>query len=118
MVRILLRVYLNSDRPLGPGKVRLLESIGESGSISEAARSMKMSYRSAWLLVDSMTSQFAEAVVKTKLGGRGGGAARLTSFGRAVTECYRRMERAAERAIAKDLAELERGLRVRSRRPG
>ena len=65
---MLLRLYLTPDRPLGPGKIQILESIRKTGSISEAARGMKMSYRSAWLLVDSMNSQFKKPVVSTTLG--------------------------------------------------
>jgi molybdate transport system regulatory protein len=58
MTRVLLRLYLSNDRPLGPGKVQVLEWIRDGGSISEAARDMKMSYRSAWLPVHSMNSLF------------------------------------------------------------
>jgi molybdate transport system regulatory protein len=116
MARVLLRLYLSSDRPLGPGKVQILESIRDGGSISEAARWMKMSYRSAWLLVDSMNSLFKKPVVNTTLGGRGGGSATLTDFGRDVILRYRTMERATQRAIAKDLAVLERSLRSSPRR--
>ena len=72
---------------------------------------MKMSYRSAWLLVDSMNTLFREPVVRTSLGGRGGGSATLTPFGADVIRRYRAMESATRRAIAKDLAALERGLR-------
>jgi molybdate transport system regulatory protein len=116
MTRVLLRVYLTPDRPLGPGKISILESIRDSGSISEAARDMKMSYRSAWLLVDSMNAVFREPVVNTRLGGRGGGSATLTDFGAAVIRHYRSMERATRRAIAKDLASLERSVRRIPRR--
>lgn len=111
MTRVLLRLYLNDDRPLGPGKVQVLESIRDGGSISEAARGMKMSYRSAWLLVDSMNALFRKPVVRTSLGGRGGGSATLTAFGADVIRRYRSMESATRRAIAKDLAALERGVR-------
>jgi molybdate transport system regulatory protein len=116
MARVLLRLYLSSDRPLGPGKVQILESIRDGGSISEAARWMNMSYRSAWLLVDSMNSLFKKPVVNTTLGGRGGGSATLTDFGRDVIVRYRTMERATQRAIAKDLTALERSLRSSPRR--
>ena len=111
MSHVLLRLYLNSDRPLGPGKVKILESIRDGGSISQAARGMKMSYRSAWLLVASMNALFKQPVVDTTLGGRGGGAAKLTPFGADVIQRYRSMERATRRAIAKDLAALERSVR-------
>ena len=115
MARVLLRLYLRSDRPLGPGKVKILESIRDGGSISEAA-GMRMSYRSAWLRVDSMNSQFRKPVVSTTLGGRGGGSATLTEFGADVIHRYRTMERATRRAIAKDLAALERSLRTSPRK--
>lgn len=108
---MLLRLYLTPDRPLGPGKIQILESIRDGGSISEAARGMNMSYRSAWLLVDSMNSLFRKPVVNTTLGGRGGGSATLTEFGAEVIHHYRAMERATRRAIAKHLASLERRLR-------
>jgi molybdate transport system regulatory protein len=113
MTRVLLRLYLRSDRPLGPGKVKILESIRHTGSISGAARGMKMSYRSAWLLVDSMNSLFREPVVTTAQGGRGGGSATLTRFGDEVVRRYRSMERATRRAIAADLAVLERSVKSR-----
>jgi molybdate transport system regulatory protein len=116
MSRVLLRLYLSSDRPLGPGKITILESIRDGGSISEAARGMSMSYRSAWLLVDSMNSQFKKPVVSTTLGGHGGGSATLTNFGAEVVRRYRAMEQATRRAVAKDLAALERSLRQAPRR--
>jgi molybdate transport system regulatory protein len=124
MTRVLLRLYLTPNRPLGPGKIQILEAIRDGGSISEAARGMKMSYRSAWLLVDSMNSLFRKPVVNTTLGGRGGGSATLTELGAEVIRHYRTMERATRRAIARDLASLERhlrsvpqGARKRPRRP-
>jgi molybdate transport system regulatory protein len=116
MTRVLLRFYLSPDRPLGPGKVKILELIRDGGSISEAARMMKMSYRSAWVLVDSMNTLFRKPVVNTTLGGRGGGAATLTDFGADVIHRYRAMERATRRAVAKDLTVLERSLRTVPRR--
>jgi molybdate transport system regulatory protein len=116
MARVLLRLYLGSDRPLGPGKVKILELIREGGSISEAARVMRMSYRSAWILVDSMNSQFRKPVVSTTLGGRGGGSATVTRFGVDLIQRYRAMERATHRAMSKDLAALERCLKPPSRR--
>ena len=116
MARVLLRLYLSSDRPLGPGKVRILESIRDGGSISEAARGMKMSYRSAWLLVDSMNALFRKPVVRTTLGGRGGGSATLTEFGADVIRRYRAMESSTRQAIAKNLAVLERNVRPSPRK--
>ncbi len=110
MTRMLLRLYLQGRRPLGPGKIRLLATIHDEGSISAAARNMRMSYRSAWLLVDSMNGLFRQPVVTTTRGGRGGGAATVTTFGRKLIARYDAMERAARQAIARDLTWLERSV--------
>jgi molybdate transport system regulatory protein len=73
---------------LGYGRVVLLERIQEHGSITAAARSMDMSYRHAWKLVDSMNRQSRTAVVETSTGGRGGGGTRLTKAGEKAIEMF------------------------------
>jgi molybdate transport system regulatory protein len=69
-----LRVELGSGRALGPGKIRLLEAIDKTGSISEAGRSLGMSYRRAWRLVDDMNYCFRDPVIETQAGGAHGAA--------------------------------------------
>lgn len=73
---------------LGYGRVVLLERIKEHGSISAAARSMEMSYRHAWKLVDSMNRQSHNPVVEKTTGGRGGGGAFLTEAGEHAIKCF------------------------------
>ncbi len=73
---------------LGYGRVVLLERIRDHGSISAAARSMEMSYRHAWKLVDSMNRQSRNPVVEKTIGGRGGGGALLTNAGEHAIECF------------------------------
>ncbi len=73
---------------VGYGRVVLLERIREHGSISAAARSMEMSYRNAWRLVESMNRQSRKPVVEKSTGGRGGGGAVLTPAGEAVIEAF------------------------------
>lgn len=107
MARLSLRIDLDADRRIGPGKIQLLEHIGSTGSISAAGRAMDMSYRRAWLLVDALNRMFREPVVSTKLGGKAGGGAELTPFGQALVERYRTMERCAHAALGPDLAALE-----------
>ncbi len=92
---------------LGPGKIRLLELIGEHGSISEAARSMDMSYRRAWMLVAELNHGFRDPVTTTRAGGKGGGHAELTEFGRELVSRYRSIERDATRAVASQLEVLQ-----------
>lgn len=106
--RVVLRLELGSKTRLGPGKIRLLEQIRATGSISAAGRSMGMSYRRAWLLVDSLNHGFRQAVVTTQHGGRRGGGAELTAFGEELILRYQRMQSAAEQAVAGELAALAR----------
>lgn len=77
---------------IGVGKVRLLEAIERSGSLSQAARDIGMSYRRAWLLIDSMNAEFDTPVISATVGGAGGGGAKLTSFGRELIGAYRSLE--------------------------
>jgi molybdate transport system regulatory protein len=73
---------------LGYGRVVLLERIKQHGSISAAARSMEMSYRHAWQLVDSMNRQSRKPVVRKSTGGRGGGGAVLTEAGQQAIDSF------------------------------
>lgn len=106
-----LRILGSRAAALGPGKAELIERIDATGSISAAARAMGMSYRRAWQLVEALNADFREAVVETAVGGRRGGGARVTSFGRDIAAAYRQLEEKASRAIAADLRRFERRLR-------
>ncbi|HLY55632.1 MAG TPA: LysR family transcriptional regulator [Stellaceae bacterium] len=110
MSRVTLRIDLAPNRQLGPGKVRLLQLVAETGSISAAGRAMGMSYRRAWLLVDALNRMFREPVVATKLGGKAGGGASLTPFGETLVSRYREMERMAHTVCSEHLAALDAAL--------
>ena len=101
---LFIRIQLPGGHRFGPGKAELLEAIARTGSISEAARSMGMSYRRAWLLVDSTNRLFRQPVVTAGPGGQRGGGATLTTFGRQVLRRYRHLIAAAGRAASADLA--------------
>ncbi|MEO1765790.1 winged helix-turn-helix domain-containing protein [Thiobacter aerophilum] len=103
MTQPTVRILLGGASSLGPGKAALLEEIDHQGSISAAARAMGMSYRRAWLLVEAMNRGFREPLVTTATGGRRGGGAALTDFGREVLRRYRAMEAKAQKAIEADL---------------
>jgi molybdate transport system regulatory protein len=121
VARVRLSLYLGAGlHKLGPGKVQLLESIGECGSISGAAREMGMAYRHAWALIDELNGCFAEPLVAVKVGGRSGGGAELTPAGAEICRRFHRIEAATERAIARDLGALESRLAkpARPRRKG
>lgn len=106
-----LRVLLGAATAMGPGKAALVEAIDRTGSISGAAREMGMSYRRAWELVETMNRCFREPLVQTSTGGRGGGGAKVTAFGRDVVARYRRMEGKAARSVAADMTRLEEMMR-------
>src|SRR5215471_3960534 len=109
--RLTLRVDLGSGRALGPGKIRLLEAIAKTGSISQAGKDLGMSYRRAWLLVDDMNQCFREAVIAAQPGGVHGGGATLTPFGQQLVERYRAIEADALIATRKHLHGLEAALK-------
>ena len=92
MARLVIRLDFPDRRRIGPGKIALLEAIERTGSISAAGRSLGMSYRRAWLLVEQVNAIFAEPVVVTHLGGAGGGGAALTGFGASLVRSYRSIE--------------------------
>lgn len=115
-IRLTVRVDFGSDRALGPGKIRLLEAIANTGSISQAGRALDMSYRRAWLLVDDMNRCFRAPVVATQPGGAQGGGASLTPFGRELIEKYRMIEQQATAASRSQLHDLEGALRERAPR--
>ncbi|AAU92598.1 putative molybdenum transport protein [Methylococcus capsulatus str. Bath] len=94
--KLTLRLLYGTEIAFGPGKAELLEAIEQTGSISAAGRSMDMSYRRAWLLVDTMNRSFREPVVDASRGGRHGGGAHLTPFGRDVLERYREVQGALQ----------------------
>jgi molybdate transport system regulatory protein len=115
--RLMLRVDFGPNRALGPGKIRLLEAIDKSGSISQAGRALGMSYRRAWLLIDDMNRCFREPVVSAQPGGARGGGAVLTGFGRKLVDNYRAIESEAMAATQSRRQELAAALRTARPRP-
>ena len=91
-----VRILAGSAIAIGPGKAQLLAAIDETGSISAAARQMRMSYRRAWLLVHTMNECFKTPLVEAAKGGTAGGGAGLTEAGREILEVY--LEVAADAA--------------------
>lgn len=107
-LRARLRFVLEPDIALGPGKADMLDQIRETGSISAAGRLMGMSYKRAWMMVESMNRCFRRPLVETAKGGARGGGAQLTPAGVEVLAHYRRMEAKAAKAIDAELRALQR----------
>jgi molybdate transport system regulatory protein len=105
-IQFRLRVLKGEDIAVGPGKIELLEAIAATGSLTSAAKKLGMSYRRAWLLVDTMNRCFDAPVTESAAGGAHGGGTALTSLGTELVGRYRRIERAAFDASAADLRRL------------
>jgi molybdate transport system regulatory protein len=86
------RVDFGSECSVGVGKIELLEGIARTGSLSQAARQMRMSYRRAWLLLADLNMSFDQPVANTSVGGRGGGGAVLTPFGVRLVAGFRKLD--------------------------
>jgi molybdate transport system regulatory protein len=117
MSKLSIRIDLTADGAIGPGKIRLLELIDETGSISAAGRSMGMAYRRAWLLVDELNGLFRHPVATAQTGGGHGGGAKLTPFGHRLVRAYRIIERKAHAALAAELSALDAEKSPRRRKP-
>jgi molybdate transport system regulatory protein len=114
---LMLRILAEDHPAIGPGKAQLVALIDSTGSISAAAREMGMSYRRAWQLVEALNASFIEPVVMTAVGGKRGGGAVVTAFGRELVQQFRAIEDKASKAIATDIERLQRRMRKPPRAP-
>ena len=99
-LKLKLQLYCGDEIAMGPGKADLLEAIAREGSISAAGRAMGMSYRRAWLLVDTMNRCFARPLVETHPGGGKNAGARLTAEGEAALAAYKALSEQVEHGVA------------------
>jgi len=105
------RIYFRDEVALGPGKVKLLELLQQTGSIAEAAKQLEMSYMRAWTLIKTMNACFKEPLVEAQRGGRAHGGATLTETGRKALALYQRMQTASLEATKTDWQEIKMLLR-------
>lgn len=110
-----LRIVLERDIAIGPGRADILQGIRDTGSIAAAGRRMGMSYKRAWYLVDAINRCFDTPLVSTRRGGRSGGRTELTPLGEEVLSAYRRMEALTEAAIEPEMKRLQEVMRVSAR---
>lgn len=112
--RLWFQVRIGEGR-LGPGKAQLLTLIRDTGSLSEAARRMNMSYRRAWSLMEAINTLTDAPAVETERGGPGGGGSRLTPRGEALLQAYDTLRTTLDAAAASTLTRIA-ALDGRSRR--
>ncbi len=97
------RIYIGDTIALGPGKIDLLRQIDQTRSIAAAARALKMPYKRAWLLIDSLNQGFGRPVVSTASGGKGGGGALLTALGQELLARYTALEERINTASSREI---------------
>ncbi|MCO4821565.1 MAG: LysR family transcriptional regulator [Flavobacteriaceae bacterium] len=88
--KIKSRIWIEVDGHilLGEGRVHLLKAIEETGSLSKAAKLLGMSYKKAWSLIDAVNKRAEKPVTTTSIGGKGGGGASLTAYGKSLVETF------------------------------
>jgi molybdate transport system regulatory protein len=105
--QVRVRLLQGEEIALGPGKADLLDAIRHSGSISGAAKALGMSYRRAWLLVETMNHCFEPPLVSSAKGGKGGGGAEVTEEGLRLLAAFRRMQGEVEKVVNAHLPQFE-----------
>ena len=113
MPTLSLRIDLDGGERIGPGKIALLKAVGETGSISAAGRSLDMSYRRAWRLIEELNGCFNQPLVTAQTGGKRGGGAELTALGKSVVAHYDAIESKSRKAAMRHLAALQATMRGR-----
>lgn len=104
--RIKLWVEKNGRLALSDYRVQLLRHIDETGSLAEAAQRMSLSYRRAWGKVREMEANLGVRLVRSEVGGPGGGGSRLTPEGERLVALYARFRRAMESDLGKEFREV------------
>ena len=107
-ITVRVRIYFDAMLAIGPGRIELLEGVLRTGSLSQAARDMGMSYRRAWLLMQSLNGSLSSPASLAARGGRRGGGATVTPTGRALIRTYRRTEAKVARNISTQFAKFAR----------
>lgn len=101
-----IRIVGPEERFLGPGRVELLLKIAETGSINQAAKAMKMSYKKAWEMVQSLNRQAVVPLVVTQTGGEKGGGAQLSTEAIRLIESYQALQQRFEEFLQQETAVL------------
>ncbi|CAN5385487.1 winged helix-turn-helix domain-containing protein [soil metagenome] len=101
-IRFRIWLYAGDEKLLGIGRVELLEKIKETGSITSAAKLMKMSYRQAWQMVSEMNERSNQPLVEKHLGGKSGGGAIVTDAGINAIANFKKLERTISVFIKKE----------------
>lgn len=92
---------LNDDQKLfaNPRRIKLLQHLQLTGSISQGAKDAGISYKAAWDAINDMNTRAEQEVVHSAKGGKGGGGAKLTPFGERLLQLYSLMDQMQDMAL-------------------
>ncbi|SFZ94462.1 molybdate transport system regulatory protein [Flaviramulus basaltis] len=107
--KIKSRIWIESEKNvlLGEGRVHLLKAIEETGSLSKAAKSLKISYKKAWHLIDSVNKSAKKPVTINSTGGKGGGGTELTDYGKSLIKAFDDINKNCWAFLDKQLEKIE-----------
>ncbi|WNH12766.1 winged helix-turn-helix domain-containing protein [Thalassobellus suaedae] len=107
--KIKSRVWIEHDNHvlLGEGRVQLLKAIEATGSLSKAAKSLNLSYKKAWNLIDSVNKSAKKPVTLNSTGGKGGGGAELTDYGKSLIKVFDDINKNCWNFLDKQLEKIE-----------
>jgi len=107
--KIKSRIWIEIDGHilLGEGRVTLLKAIAQTGSLSKAAKSLGMSYKKAWSLIDAINTRAQQPVITTSIGGKGGGGAQLTSYGKSLVIAFETINTNCWTYLDKQIAKID-----------
>lgn len=107
--KIKSRIWIELDDKvlLGEGRVQLLKAIDETGSLSKAAKSLNMSYKRAWDLIDSVNKSAKKPVTIASKGGKGGGGAKLTPYGKTLITTFETINENCWKFLDEQMAKVE-----------
>ena len=108
--KIKSRIWIESEDKvlLGEGRVHLLKAIQEMGSLSKAAKSLNISYKKAWQLLDYVNKSAKNPVTINSIGGKGGGGAELTEYGKSLVLVFDEINKDCWEFLDKQLEKIER----------
>jgi len=102
-IRSKIWIEVNGEIMLGEGRVRLLKAIKETGSLSKAAKKLKMSYKKAWGLIDTVNSIANKPVVIKNIGGKSGGGTILTEYGESLIKTFDKINESCWKHLEKEI---------------
>ncbi len=107
--KIKSRIWIEADGNilLGEGRVSLLKAIDETGSLSKAAKSLGMSYKKAWSLIDAVNSRAEKPVITTSIGGKSGGGTELTSYGKSLVAAFETINENCWKFLDKEISKTD-----------